>query len=251
VEQDGQLWIGGRPWRKLGDSGLFRLDLASGKLRRYGPRDGFRYARHDKYECYDGVWANGRLWVATSFGLAEISMRDPSEPDEETPIEKYAKQIQPLLPKGWSVAVTGNIVRLRRDKQVLTTSLHGRPPANPDESDEERLQRIGSLVSLEIDLRFIPRLTQHEHRTRSAQYKMLQDQGKSVFRDKVRPPLYLEMLEQNKLPIYFTQEFSILVDGVPPQFTMHDDSAYRELKQMFANINTLLDLYEGAEPVPY
>ncbi len=86
VEHDGQLWIGGYPWRKFGDSGLFRLDLTTGKLASYGPRDGFRHADHNRYECYDGVWANGSLWVATSFGLAKVTMRDLTLTDEETPV---------------------------------------------------------------------------------------------------------------------------------------------------------------------
>jgi len=86
VEHDGQLWIGGTPWRRFGDSGLFRLDLATGKLTRYGPQDGFRYAETNTYECFDGVWAKGRLWVATSFGLAEVTMRDPSEQNSKAPI---------------------------------------------------------------------------------------------------------------------------------------------------------------------
>jgi TolB-like protein len=75
LEHDGSLWIGGNAWRRFGDSGLFRLDLASGKLTRYGPRDGFRYDDQNSYTCYDGVWAGGRLWLATSFGLAEVTPR--------------------------------------------------------------------------------------------------------------------------------------------------------------------------------
>ncbi len=74
-EHAGSLWIGGRPWRRHGDSGLFRLDLATGKLHRYGPRDGFRYDDHNSYTSYAGVWAGDAMWVATSFGLVEVTLR--------------------------------------------------------------------------------------------------------------------------------------------------------------------------------
>jgi TolB-like protein len=73
LEHDDNLWVGGAPWRRFGDSGLFRLDLATGKLTRYGPRDGFRYDERNSYTCYAGVWAGDRLWVATSFGLTEVT----------------------------------------------------------------------------------------------------------------------------------------------------------------------------------
>jgi hypothetical protein len=75
VEHEGQLWFGGPAWRKLDDAGLFRLDLATGQLKRYGPREGFRYAQRNSYECYDAVWAKDRLWIATTFGLAEVRLR--------------------------------------------------------------------------------------------------------------------------------------------------------------------------------
>ena len=74
LENGGSLWIGGQPWRRFGDSGLFRLDLTTGKFTRYGPRDGFRYDDNNSYTCYAGVWAGGQLWVATSFGLAEVTV---------------------------------------------------------------------------------------------------------------------------------------------------------------------------------
>lgn len=76
LEQENNLWIGGRPWRRFGDSGLFRLNLTTGKLTRYGPRDGFRYDDNNPYRCYAAVWAGERLWVATSFGLAEVTIRE-------------------------------------------------------------------------------------------------------------------------------------------------------------------------------
>jgi TolB-like protein/tetratricopeptide (TPR) repeat protein len=89
LERDGNLWIGGEPWRRFGDSGLFRLDLATGQLTRFGPRDGFRYDDNNSYTTYAGVWAGGRLWVATSFGLAEVMPRkdaagSPAKPPAAT-----------------------------------------------------------------------------------------------------------------------------------------------------------------------
>jgi TolB-like protein len=89
LEHDGNLWIGGNAWRRFGDSGLFRLHLATGKLTRFGPRDGFRYDDQNSYTTYAGVWAGGRLWVATSFGLAEVTPRkvaadSPAKPPTAT-----------------------------------------------------------------------------------------------------------------------------------------------------------------------
>jgi hypothetical protein len=79
LEHEVNLWIGGEAWRRFGDCGLFRLDLSSGELTRYGPRDGLRYDEHSDYICYAGVWAGGRLWVATSFGLVEIAKKLPPQ----------------------------------------------------------------------------------------------------------------------------------------------------------------------------
>jgi hypothetical protein len=72
-EQDGQLWFGGPPWWRFKSSGFYRLDLATGEFVIYGARDGFRPAI--PYECYDGLVAGDRFWLATSSGLAEVTVR--------------------------------------------------------------------------------------------------------------------------------------------------------------------------------
>lgn len=251
VENDGQLWIAGRTWRRFNHSGLSRLDLATGELTLYGPTDGFRYDDQNQYECYDAVWAKDRLWVATSFGLAEVAMRDPAKNSEDTPIEKYAQSIKPLLPNGWSLAVTGNIISLHREQHVLITPLYGRPSTNEGETEEAYLRRIGSLIPLEIDLRFIRRLSQKELETRKVHNHFLEQQGARGFPDKAQLSRHLQMLEQNKLPVYFAENYSIFIDGVPPQFTMHDDSAHQDMKEIFAKLKDLLELYRGADPLPY
>lgn len=251
VEHDGQLWDGGRTWRRFDHSGLSRLDLSTGELTHYGPRDGFRYDDQNQYECYDGVWANNRLWVATSFGLAEVTIRDPAKNSEDTPIEKYAQKIKPLLPNGWSLAVTGNIISLHREQHVLITPLYGRPSTNEGETEEAYLRRIGSLIPLEIDLRFFRRLSQKELETRKVHNHFLEQQGARGFPDKAQLSRHLQMLEQNKLPVYFAENYSIFIDGVPPQFTMHDDSAHQEMKEIFAKLKDLLELYKEADPLPY
>ncbi|WP_210417766.1 CsgG/HfaB family protein [Bythopirellula goksoeyrii] len=244
VEHDGQLWIGGRTWRRFNHSGLSRLDLTTGELTLYGPPDGFRYDDQNHYECYDAVWAKDRLWVATSFGLAEVALRDPANQNEATPIEKYAQTIKPLLPKGWSLTVTGNMISVRREQPVLITPLYGRPGTNEGETVEEYLRRIGSFIPLEIDLRFIHRLSPKELETRKAHNHFLERQGARGFPDKAQFSRHLQMQELNKLPVYFDENYSIFVDGVPPQYTMHDDAARGEMKTIFAKLKDVLEPYK-------
>jgi hypothetical protein len=74
LERDGQLWFGGGSWREFFSHGFYRMDPASGEFRIYGARDGFQIGKTSTYECYDGVWAADRIWLATSFGLAEIEI---------------------------------------------------------------------------------------------------------------------------------------------------------------------------------
>ncbi len=91
IEQDGQLWFGGEPWLRFKSSGFYRLDLKTGEFKNYGPRDGFRYKMGNEFDCSDGLWAAGRLWLATSFGLAEITMRDPNTaPQHSSPTRRTA-----------------------------------------------------------------------------------------------------------------------------------------------------------------
>lgn len=254
LEHQGELWIGGPAWRKFGDMGLFRLDLKDGNLKRYGPRDGFRYSTdqlYNSYECYNGVWARNCLWVATSFGLTEIAMRDPTQTDEETPIEKYALQIKYFLPTGWDLTANSVSIRLRREEPVLVTSLYGRPPQEKDESEGEYLQRIGSTIPLEINLSFTPRLSRGKYERYVRRLKYLDLSAKNGFPNKAAMSRYYDEREKARLPTYFTQQFSVYVNGVPPQYTMHNNAALREIKQLFTKINTVLQLYENADPLPH
>ncbi|NOY41296.1 MAG: hypothetical protein GXP26_05610 [Planctomycetes bacterium] len=77
IERDGQVWFGGYPWWRFKSAGLYRFDLETGKFTIYGPRDGFRVGTI--YQCYDGVWLKDQLWLATSEGLAEVTVRKPQE----------------------------------------------------------------------------------------------------------------------------------------------------------------------------
>ena len=124
LEHDGNLWVGGKPWRKFSDTGLFRLDLTTGRLKRYGAREGFRYAEHNDYECYDGVWAKDRLWVATSFGLAEVAMRDPTERDRKTLVRRTTsdapmRKIRDLSGQGLENLVKTNSVKMQPKTKAL------------------------------------------------------------------------------------------------------------------------------------
>jgi len=74
LERNGQLWFGGNPWARFKSCGFYRLDLETGDFVIYGPRDGFRLST--TYECYDGLEAAGRIWLATSAGLAEVTIRE-------------------------------------------------------------------------------------------------------------------------------------------------------------------------------
>ena len=73
AERDGQIWFGGTPWERFKSSGFYRIDKRTGDFIIYGPRDGFKTST--TYTTYDGVWAEGRLWLATSGGLAEVTPR--------------------------------------------------------------------------------------------------------------------------------------------------------------------------------
>jgi curli biogenesis system outer membrane secretion channel CsgG len=68
------LWFGGGPWRAFYSHGFYRLNTRTGDFRIYGARDGFRIGRTPDYDCYAGLWVANRIWLATSFGLAEITL---------------------------------------------------------------------------------------------------------------------------------------------------------------------------------
>ena len=72
-EHNGQLWFGGSPWWRFKSAGFYRVDINSGDFAIYGPRDGFRTST--TYECYDGLYAANRIWLATSAGLAKVTIR--------------------------------------------------------------------------------------------------------------------------------------------------------------------------------
>lgn len=72
VERDGRIWFGGAPWQRFLSCGLYCVDAESGQFTKYGPRDGF--LPHTT-RIYGGVWCAGRIWVATSAGLASVHIR--------------------------------------------------------------------------------------------------------------------------------------------------------------------------------
>jgi hypothetical protein len=72
-EHNGQLWFGGSPWWRFKSAGFYRIDIDSGDFVIYGPRDGFRTST--TYECFAGLYAANKIWLATSAGLAEITIR--------------------------------------------------------------------------------------------------------------------------------------------------------------------------------
>ena len=183
AERNGQIWFAGFPWERFKSSGLYRLDLETGEFKMFSPRDGFRTG--GLYRCYDGVWLGERLWLATSDGLAEVAMRDPTERDSKTPVEEFAETIKPFVPEGWTVSVAGKSIALRRKEKVLWVPLYGRPPGNADETYDEYLRRIGILVTLDIDLRFMPRMTDAEYKKLSGLHSAVVEQGKNGFQGKI------------------------------------------------------------------
>ncbi len=251
VEHEGSLWICGRAWRNFGDSGLFRLDLETGKLTRYGPRQGFRYEPNNEYKCFDAVWAGDSLWVATSFGLAEVTERDPSQTTEETPVKKYASQLKTVLPSGWTLTANSASIHFLRKEPVLVASLYGRPPKEKTETEQRYLQRIGATIPLEINLSFVPRLSREKYQMFAHRLKYLNQIAKNGFPSKTAMSRYYDERQKAQLPIYFTKEYSVYVNGIPPQYTMHNEDAYQEMKQIFAKLKTVLQLYENADPLPY
>lgn len=73
IEQGDQVWFGGSPWSRFQSSGFYRLDLKTGEFVKYGPRDGFPSF---SYDCYAGVFAVDRLWIANGSGLLEVTPRE-------------------------------------------------------------------------------------------------------------------------------------------------------------------------------
>jgi len=101
TERDGQVWFGGYPWRRFKSSGLYRMDLKTGEFKIYGPRDGFYVGT--LYQCYDGVWLGDQLWLATSDGLAKVTIRKaihrlPAEKRER--IRRFAGRPRHLVEGG-------------------------------------------------------------------------------------------------------------------------------------------------------
>ncbi len=184
VEHDGQLWIGGYPWRKFGDTGLFRLDLAAGTLTSYGPRDGFRHADQNRYECYDGVWAKDRLWVATSFGLAEVAMRDPTERDSKTLVRRAAsdapmRKIRDVSGQGRENSVKTNSVKMQPKIKALG------PVDRLDDQGFSQLHRAASAGNVKFAQSLIDRgvnvdIPQHTFHGTPLQYAASAGQARMV-----------------------------------------------------------------------
>ena len=87
IEHDEKLWFGGRPWRDFRSSGFYSFDTRTQQFRKYGPRHGFRYDKNCRYTCHDGVVAHGHIWLATSDGLAQVTILNA---------EKAARKSEPL-----------------------------------------------------------------------------------------------------------------------------------------------------------
>jgi len=187
----------------------------------------------------------------TSEGLAEVTIRNSPVQDSRAQISELTEKIKLFLPKGWSASTADSKITLQRDQKVLWVPLLGRPAGNASETKIEYLQRIGTLVTFDLYLRFIPQLTTAEHQELSSKHAEVLQRAKNGFNNKTEISEYYRQEEKHKLPVYFISNYSVFVDGVPPAYTMHDDTAHQEMKAIFVKMKDLLQLYPGADPLPY
>ena len=203
-------------------------------------------ARPGGYESYRQLGADIRhLLNAQQISIFD-ELRGIAQPENHTAIQKFVAAITPRLPKGWKVTFNDHRVKLIREKTVWILPLFGMPGKSSDETFEEYIQRNGYQSTLDIHVRFVPLLTDEEYRALAKQLAAGPPESSKPLHGKEVLVHGFRHLERHELPKYHTDTHSLFEMTLPgsPEYTVKDDAALEELKQVRKQIALVVQPYD-------
>ena len=157
-------------------------------------------------------------------------------------IDEFAKTLQPQLPEGWSTEVIQNFLVIQRDQKTITVPKIGRRAKSANETEAEYNKDMGHRQTLDVKLRFAPRLSDEDWMELSGNYADLREVGKNGFKDKTAMSEHARLVDKYQLPSYETADHSIFVmPGVHQGYVeIIDNQAKQELDNVLALIKETL-----------
>ena len=173
-------------------------------------------------------------------------------------IDEFAKTLEPQLPKGWSTVVVSRFLVIERDNKTNAVPRYGRRPRFADETEAEYLKDIETEykkdmnpITLDVKLRFAPRLSDKNWLGLSANLADLMESGKNGFKDKTALREHARLVARYQLPSYENSEYSIFESQGVNQFYVEitDDQAKQELDNVLALLKKTLPANRGTSAV--
>lgn len=172
--------------------------------------------------------------------------RGIAQPENRAAIQEFVAAITPRLPKGWKITFNDQRVKLMREKTVWILPLFGMPARSSDETDEEYLRRNGYQSTLDIHVRFVSRLTEEEYRALAKQLAAGPPKPIKPLRGREVLDHGYQHADRHKLPKYLTDTHSLFEMTLPgsPEYTVKDDAAIEELKQVRKQLSLVVQPYD-------
>src|SRR5258706_1637351 len=151
-------------------------------------------------------------------------------------------KLQSILPKGWSLKRMGNTFELTRSQKLWVYNPMQRPVR---EKLEDTVRNAGTEVYFTLTLRFEPLLKKEEYETfkrQRAAFEKIVNEGARSIDEWSRG---VTEFHKHKLPVYFTDRYSIYADkpdGFPQK--VYPEAAAVECNQAIAALDKLFNRYE-------
>ena len=159
-------------------------------------------------------------------------------PDDQTKfVKEFAKKLEEQLPQGWSVIVSGRFLVVQRDEKTLTLPKFGRRGRSKGETDAEYYADMGAEFTLDVKLRFAPRLSEKKWMELSAHNADLMETSKNGIRSKTELSELYILRQRYQLPRYETSDQSIFQS---PDSRYYSEIVDRQAKQEYSDVLALL-----------
>ena len=159
-------------------------------------------------------------------------------PDDQTKfVKEFAKKLEEQLPEGWSVIVSGRFLVVQRDEKTLTLPNFGRRGRSKGETDAEYYADMGAEFTLDVKLRFAPRLSEKDWMELSAHNADLMETSKNGIRSKTELSEIDRLRQKYQLPRYETSDQSIFQS---PDLRYYSQIVDRQVNQEYSDVLALL-----------
>ena len=175
----------------------------------------------------------------------EVSTKTSANAKDGFSIEQFAEMLKPKLAKGWSVAINGNKLTIQRAEETLLMSYYGVRGQHRGETDEEYYKDMGFNSTLDVELRFEPRLSNEAWLELSARTADLIESAKDGFRSKMEMSEHAVLSDKYQLPDFETADYSIFQSASALYFHIVDKQADQELKEVVAIVEKALPANRG------